>query len=124
MGQRKSFQTPTIAKMDTTPRIGREIGSTIDRRVRIGEAPSMEAASRSSWGTESKNRFSRKMLKALVTEGSQIAHGEFSRLRSKIGTSSTVRYCGTTSTVAGIISVASIRPRIALPRTGRSLDSE
>lgn len=73
---------------------------------------------------ESKNRFRRKMLKALVTDGSQIAQGELSRLRSKIGTSRTVRYCGTTRTVAGIIRVASIMPRMALPRTGRSLDSE
>ncbi len=104
--------------------MGREIGSTIDHRIRRGEAPSMEAASSSSFGMESKNRFSRKMLKALVTAGSQIAHGVFSRLRSTTGTSSTVRYCGTTRTVAGIISVASIMPRIALPNRGRSLESE
>ncbi len=73
---------------------------------------------------ESKNRFSRKMLKALVTDGSQIAQGELTRLRWIRGTSRTVRYCGTTSTVAGIISVASIMPRMTLPKTGRSLDSE
>ena len=81
MGHRKSFQTPTTAKIDTTPRMGREMGSTIDHRVRIGLAPSIAAASRSSLGIESKNRLSRKMLKALVTEGSQIAHGVLSRFR-------------------------------------------
>lgn len=124
IGQRKSFQTPTTAKMETTPRMGREIGSTTERSVRIGLAPSMAAASRSSRGMESKKRFSRKMLKALVTEGSQITHGVLSRLRSKTGRSSTVRYCGTTRTVAGIIRVTSIAPRMALPRTGRSLESE
>ncbi|MGX1274215.1 hypothetical protein RKD18_007409 [Streptomyces phaeoluteigriseus] len=59
-----------------------------------------------------------------MTEGSQIAQGELSRLRSMIGMSSTVRYWGTTRTVAGIIRVTSIIPRTALPRTGRSLDSE
>lgn len=84
----------------------------------------MEAASRSSRGIESKNRFSRKMLKAFVTDGSQITQGELSRLRWKTGTSSTVRYCGTTRTVAGIISVASIIPRMTLPSTGLSLESE
>ena len=35
-----------------------------------------------------------------------------------------VTYCGTTSTVAGIISVASMRNSTTLPSTGRSLDSE
>lgn len=64
------------------------------------------------------------MLKALVTEGSQITQGELMRLRSTTGTSRTVRYCGTTRTVAGIMRVSSIIPRIALPNTGRSLDSE
>lgn len=64
------------------------------------------------------------MLKALVTDGSQIAQGELSRLRCTIGTSRTVRYWGTTRTVAGIISVASIMPRMTLPKMGRSLESE
>ena len=40
-GQTKSFQTSTTAKMDTTPRIGRDTGSTIDHRIRSGEAPSI-----------------------------------------------------------------------------------
>jgi hypothetical protein len=35
-----------------------------------------------------------------------------------------VTYCGTTSTVAGIISVASISAKMTLPSTGRSRDSE
>ncbi len=41
-----------------------------------------------------------------------------------MGGSTMVTYCGTTSTVAGIISVASIRKRITFPSNGRSLDSE
>ena len=63
------------------------------------------------------------MLNALVTAGSQITHGVSSRFQWKIGRSITVTYCGMISTVAGIISVASITPRIALPSTGRSLEN-
>lgn len=92
--------------------------------MREALAPSMAEASRISCGIESKNRFSRKMLKALVTDGSQITQGVLSRFRSMIGMSRTVRYCGTTSTAAGIISVASIIASTALPRTGRSRESE
>ena len=105
-----------------TEMMGLDIGSTSDHRIRIDPAPSIEAASRSSCGIESKNRFSRKMLKALATEGSQIAQGVSSRLTCSTGRSMTVRYCGTISTIAGIISVASIAPRTTLPSTGRSLE--
>ena len=114
----------TRAKIETTPMIGREIGSTTEHRVRSGDAPSMAAAASSSPGIESKNRLSRKMLKALATEGSQIASGVPIRFRCSSGRSGTVRYCGTSSTVAGIISVASISAKMTLPSTGRSLDSE
>src|ERR1700754_3206228 len=89
-GQRKSFQTYVTAKIETTPRIGRDIGRMIDQSVRSGVAPSTMAAAIRSSGIESKNRFSRKMLKALATSGSQIAHGESSRLRFRIGMSITV----------------------------------
>ena len=64
------------------------------------------------------------MLNALATDGSQIASGEPIRFKCRIGRSAIVTYCGTTSTVAGIISVASIRNSTTLPSTGRSLDSE
>ena len=74
-GQTKSRHTLTIVKIDTTPRIGRDTGSTTDHRIRAGEAPSTSAAWSSSVGIESKNRFSRKMLKAFAAAGSQIAHG-------------------------------------------------
>ena len=84
----------------------------------------MAAASSSSSGIESKNRLSRKMLNALATDGSQIASGVPIRFRCRIGRSATVTYCGTTSTVAGIIRVASISAKMRLPSTGRSLDSE
>ena len=104
--------------------IGREIGSTTERRVRSGDAPSIAAADSRSPGIESKNRLSRKILKALATEGSQIASGEPIRFRCRSGRSETVTYCGTTSTVAGIISVASISAKMTLPSTGRSRDSE
>ena len=122
-GQRKSFQTAVTAKIETTPRIGRDIGRMIDQSVRSGDAPSIRAAAISSSGIESKNRFSRKMLNAFATIGSQIAHGESSRLTCRIGRSITVTYCGTMSTIAGIIRVASISARITLPKIGRSLDS-
>ena len=122
-GQRKSFQTAVTAKIATTPRIGRDIGRTIDQSVRSGVAPSITAAAIRSSGIESKNRFSRKMLNAFATSGSQIANGESSRLTRTMGRSITVTYCGTMSTIAGIISVASIMPRISLPSTGRSFDS-
>src|SRR5262245_5465923 len=121
-GQRKSLNVAVTEKIDTTPRIGRDTGNTIDHNVRIGPAPSIAAALSMSCGMESKNRFSRKMLNALVTAGSQIAHGVFSRFHWKIGRSMTVTYCGMTSTVAGIISVASIAPSTTLPSTGRSLE--
>jgi hypothetical protein len=107
-GHRKSFQTATSPKIETTPMIGREIGSTTERRVRSEDAPSIAAAARSSFGIESKKRLSRKMLKALATEGSQIASGEPIRSRCRIGRSATVTYCGTSRTVDGIINVASI----------------
>jgi hypothetical protein len=107
----------------TTPRIGREIGSTILRRARSGDAPSIAAASISSEGIESKNRLSRKMLKALATEGSQMASGVPIRLTCKMGRLATVRYCGTIRTVEGIIRVASIMPKMALPSTGRSFEN-
>src|ERR1700691_6635907 len=123
-GQRKSFQTATSAKIETTARIGREIGSTTERNVRSGEAPSIAAACSSSVGTESKNRLSRKILKALATEGSQMAAGEPIRFRCRIGRFATVMYCGTSRTVDGIISVASISAKMSLPPAGRRLDSE
>ncbi len=123
-GHRKSFQAATTAKIDTTPRMGREIGSTIERRVRSADAPSIAAAASSSSGIESKKRLSRKMLKALATEGSQIASGVPIRFRCRIGRSATVTYCGTTRAVDGIMSVPSIMAKIALPSAGRSFESE
>src|SRR4051812_46706910 len=99
-GQRKSFQTYVTAKIETTPRIGRDIGRMIDQRMRSGDAPSIIAAAIRSSGIESKNRLSRKMLNALATSGSQRAHGESSRLRCTIGTLIAVTYCGTIRTIA------------------------
>src|SRR6266480_2850299 len=104
-GHRKSFQTAVMEKMETTPRIGRDIGRTMDSNVRSGPAPSIAAAAMRSCGIESKNRLSRNMLNALVTAGSQIAHGELSMCQCRIGRLITVTYCGMTSTVEGIIRV-------------------
>ena len=56
-------------------------------------------------------------MKALATEGSQMASGEPIRFRCRSGRSAMVTYCGTTSTVAGIISVASIAAKMTLPST-------
>src|SRR5258708_686202 len=86
-GHRKSFHTATREKIDTTPRIGREIGSTTERRVRSGDAPSIAAAASRSDGIESKNRLSRKILKALATEGSQMASGQPIRFSCRSGRS-------------------------------------
>src|ERR1700751_2312707 len=44
-GQRKSFHDASTAKTETTPRIGFDIGSTIDQNSRNGPAPSLGAAS-------------------------------------------------------------------------------
>src|SRR3954452_1785521 len=123
-GHRKSFQTATSEKIETTPMIGREMGSTTERRVRSGDAPSMAAAARSSVGIESKNRLSRKMLNALATEGSQIASGDPIRFRCRIGRADEGTDWGASSTVDGIIKVASISAKMRLPSTGRSRDSE
>ncbi len=116
-GHRKSCHTATSAKIDTTPSTGRDMGSTIDHRVRSLPAPSISAASRTSLGSWSKNRLSRYRLKALATAGSQMASGSLSRPRS-----ATVRYFGTTRAWAGTISVARMPPRIRVPKAGRSLD--
>ncbi len=64
------------------------------------------------------------MLNALATEGSQMASGEPIRFTCRIGRSTIVTYCGTTRTVAGIMSVASIANRTTFPSSGRSADSE
>ena len=61
------------ANTDTTPRIGLDIGSTIDQNSRNGPAPSTLAASKISRGRLSKNRFTRTMLIALAPAGSQTA---------------------------------------------------
>src|ERR1700685_2847967 len=44
-GQRKSFHTATRLKIETTARIGREIGSTILSSIIVRDAPSTCAAS-------------------------------------------------------------------------------
>ena len=62
------------------------------------------------------------MLNALATDGSQIAHGLPIRFQCTMGSAAIVTYCGMTSTVAGIIRVASIKNRIAFPRKGRSFE--
>ena len=62
-----------IAKTETTPRIGFDIGSTIDQNRRNGPAPSVFAASNTSRGSESKKRFTSRMLNAFAAVGSQTA---------------------------------------------------
>src|ERR1700755_3598514 len=101
-GHRKSFHTATREKIETTPMIGREIGSTTERRVRSGDAPSTAPADTRTPGIESKNRLSRKMLKALATEGSQMASGEPIRVRCRSGRAAMVTHCGTASTLGGV----------------------
>ncbi len=61
------------ANTETTPRIGRDIGSTIDQNSRNGPAPSVRAASKTSRGRLSKKRLTSRTLKALAPAGSQIA---------------------------------------------------
>ena len=72
-GQRKSFHDASTANTETTPRIGRDIGSTTETKSRNGPAPSMRAASKISRGRLSKKRVTRTTLNALAPAGSQIA---------------------------------------------------
>ena len=72
-GQRKSFHDASTAKTETTPRIGFDIGSTIDKKSRNGPAPSMRAASKISRGRLSKKRLTSTTLNALAPAGSQMA---------------------------------------------------
>src|SRR3981189_812871 len=85
LGQRKSFQTAVTAKIETTPRTGRDTGRMRDHSVRNEDAPSTLAADISSSGIESKNRFSRKMLNAFATAGRMIAKGESSSGICRLG---------------------------------------
>ena len=62
-----------IANTDTTPRIGFDIGSTTDQNSRNGPAPSVLAASNTSRGRLSKNRFTSRMLNAFAAVGSHTA---------------------------------------------------
>src|SRR2546421_12429475 len=82
-GQRKSFHTAVTEKIETTPRIGRDIGRMMYSRVRSGPAPSIAAAAMKSSGIESKNRFNRKMLNPFVTAGTQVGQGEQIMVRAK-----------------------------------------
>src|SRR2546421_12664980 len=84
-GQSNAFHTAFTEKIETTPRIGRDIGRMMYRSVRNGPAPSIAAAAMKSCGIESKKRLSRNMLNAFVTAGSQIAHGESSMCPWKTG---------------------------------------
>src|SRR5258708_2355355 len=72
-GQRKSFHDASSAKTDTTPRIGRDIGKTIEVKRRNGPQPSIRAASKISRGRLSKKRFISTTLNALAPAGSQTA---------------------------------------------------
>jgi hypothetical protein len=69
------------------------------------------------------HRLSRYRLNAFAAAGSQTANGEFSRLAWISGTSSAVRYLGTTSAWVGTIRVAMMPPRMTCPKIGLSLDS-
>ena len=71
LGHRKSAHAALIARIDTTPRIGRDIGSTIDQNSRKVPAPSVRAASKISRGRLSKNRVTSSTLNALAPAGSQ-----------------------------------------------------
>lgn len=72
IGQRKPFQALSIARIDTAPRIGRDSGSATYQSWRNGPAPSTWAASNSSRGRPSVNRFTSRM-KALAPAGSHTA---------------------------------------------------
>ncbi len=73
LGHRKSAQAALIANTETTPRIGFDIGSTIDQNSRKVPAPSVRAASKISRGRLSKNRITSSTLNALAPAGSQTA---------------------------------------------------
>src|SRR4029077_4996549 len=72
-GHRKSFHDASRANIETTPRIGFDIGSTILQKSWKGPAPSISAASKISRGRLSKKRVTRITLNALAPAGSHTA---------------------------------------------------
>ena len=69
-GQRKSFHAERKAKMASAASTGWDRGTTIREKTCQALAPSMSAASSSSWGIVRKNWRSRKTPKANVTAAS------------------------------------------------------
>src|SRR5260370_22823629 len=72
-GQRKSFQDASTANTETTPRIGRDMGSTTETKSRNGPAPAIRAGSKISRGRVAKNRFTTTAFNAVAPAGSQVA---------------------------------------------------
>ena len=110
IGHRKSFQLAIVANTDTTPRIGLDIGRTIDQNSRNGLAPSTLAASNTSRGRPSKNRVISTTLNALAPDGSQTAQKLLISDVPTTGGLRIVRYSGTRSTTLGTNRVATTRP--------------
>src|SRR5580698_4746338 len=104
-----------IANTETTPRIGFDIGSTIDQNNRKWPAPSVRAASNTSRGRLSKNLLTIRMLNAFAPAGNQTAQYVLMRDVLMTGGCRTVRYSGTSSTIDGTKRVASTRPLRNLP---------
>ena len=107
------------ANTDTTPRIGRDIGSTIDQNSRNGPAPSTVAASNTSRGRLSKNRLHQHDVERARAGGQPTPSRVDAGDGAASGTSRTVRYSGTSSTTAGTNRVASTS-RVSTRRVPRA----
>src|SRR4051812_38723245 len=99
-----------MAKTETTPRIGFDIGKTIDQKRRNGPAPSVRAASKTSRGRLSKKRLIKTTLKALAPAGNQTAQKVLINDWPSRGGFRMVRYSGTSRTTDGTNSVPSTSP--------------
>ncbi len=117
-GQRKSAHAALMARIDTTPRIGFDIGRTIDQNSRKVPAPSVRAASKISCGMLSKKRITSSTLNALAPAGSHTAQNVLMSEWPMSGGLRIVRYSGTSSTTAGMNRVASTAPLMILPYLG------
>ncbi len=113
-GQRNSFHAPITVMSEVTPMIGLDIGRTMRQKIWNGPAPSIFAASNTSFGSASKNRVTSSTLNALAAPGSHTAQNVLIRFQCSSGMSSTVTYCAISETTPGMKRVASTRALITL----------
>jgi hypothetical protein len=109
----KNVCRTTIAMM------GFDNGTIIDRKIRIFDAPSILAASKSSAGNPSKKPFIKKIGQAHADHGSTTPHMVFIKFHPVNGNLLIVKYVGISKACSGIIMVPRKNRRISLPPLGR-----